>query len=316
MSPAPDPLYQTMTRVGVKVSPAEFAAAVAECFRMAEPIAEAVVQARFRKSHGYRDFRGMLRRASLAPGARVLAIGCGKGLAGRSAAYAAVVTKEIHPEAAVEELNYSVGAENGSPAVYDMVVTHSLLHFAFDYAPLCEFVCRSLTAQGCYVMANEPNARFWGNETCVAELERVSTSEARRRQLLKYAEPSRYWAKLVRAVRPEGSSDVAAGVNRLLRERLGMNGELSMKEILRIVDPHVRDQAPGSYRLGSDGLDWESLGAGPLAELKLDAVRTSGFVMRDNPARIPERWRELDHELAERFPLDGCSFTALWRRAA
>jgi hypothetical protein len=314
MSPAPDPLSETLLRVGVKHDRAAFAQAVAECFRIAEPMPEGVVQERFRKSHGYRDFRGMLRKAGLAPDARVLAIGCGPGLAGRSAAYAALVTREVYPTAAVEQMDYTAGLEQSAAAPYDMVVTHSLLHFFFDYAPLCGLIDSTLAEAGAYVMANEPNARFWRNETCVAELERVSAADSRRRHLLKFADPARYWARLLRAVRPKSGNDVTAGVNRLLRERLGMRGELTAKEILRIVDPHVHDEYPGTYRLGSDGLDWDELAGGPLSELRLESVRTSGYIMRDNPVRVPERWRELNEELARRFPLDGCSFTALWRR--
>jgi hypothetical protein len=105
-----------------------------------------------------------------------------------------------------------------------------------------------------------------------------------------------------------------AGVNRLLRARLGMRGELTAKEVLRIVDPHERDDSPGTYRLGSDGLEWEALAAGPLSGFALESVRTSGYLVRDNPVRVPRRWRALDRDLTMRFPLDGRVFTALWRR--
>lgn len=304
-----------MRRVGIQLDRAEFAAAVAESFRTVEPVSETVVQERFRKSHSYRDFRGMLRKAALHADGRVLAIGCGQGLAGRSAGYAAAVTREVYPTALIESVNYSIGGSEPAATPYEMVVTHSLLHFVFDFSPLCRFIDRSLAAGGSYIMANEPNARFWRNAQCVAELERVSAADGRRRHLLKYAEPSRYWAKLVRTVRSlQSGPDITAGVNRLLRERFGMPGELTAKEILRIVDPHLRDQSAGTYRLGSDGLDWDNLAAGPLSAFHLEAARTSGYVMRDNPARIPERWRELDTDLARQFPLDGCSFTALWRK--
>jgi len=296
------------------MQPAEFAAAVAESFREAEPVPEAVVEQRFRAGRGYRDLRGMLRKAGLAPQARVLAIGCGKGLAGRSAMYAAAVTREVYPSAAVDEINYGLSLERAPGAPYDAVVTHSLLHFVWDTEPLCRLICGAMAGAGSYVMANEPNARFWSNPECTAELERVSAAEDRRRRLLKYAEPSRYLSRLLRAVRPHETRDVAAGVNRLLRGRLGMRGELTAREIVRIADPHVHDAAPGARRLGSDGLDWDCLEAGPLRGLEIESVRTSGYVMRNNPARVPERWRELDRELARRFPLDGCFFTALWRR--
>jgi hypothetical protein len=313
MAPTPDRRYEILSRVGVKLDPVEFAHAVAESFRAVMPTPEAELQERFRKSRAYRDFRGTLRKAALPAGARVLAIGCGPGLAGRSAEYAALVTREVYPAAAVERLNYTPGIEKAANAQYDMVVTHSLLHFLFDYAPLCCLIRRTVAAGGSYLMANEPNARFWRNEDCIAELERVSTADRRRRRLLRFAEPSRYWGWLARAVRPNGG-DMASGVNQLLRERIGMRSELSSKEILRIVDPHVRDEFPDAHGLGSDGLDWETLACGPFGGMKLEEVRTSGYVMRDNPSRVPERWRELNEELTRRHPLDGRSFTALWRR--
>jgi hypothetical protein len=313
-TPAADPLYEILSRIGIKHNASEFTQAVAESFRTVEPVPEAVVQDRFRKSRAYRDFRGMLRRAALAPDARVLAIGCGRGLAGRSAEYAATVTREVYPEAVVEQMDYTAGIEETAGAPYDVVVTHSLLHFVFDYSPLCDLIHRTLSAAGCYVMANEPNVRFWRNAECVAELERVSRAEGRRRRLLKFTAPSRYWARLMRAMRPNAGGDMTAGVNRMLRERLGMRGELAANEILRIVDPHVRDEFAGGRRLGSDGLDFDALARGPLCRFELESVRTSGYVMRDNPARVLERWRELNDELTKRFPLDGCSFTALWRR--
>lgn len=303
-----------MTRVGLSLAPEEFAAAVSECFRLAEPISEEVVQERFRKGRPYRDFRTMLRRAQLPPDARILAVGCGRGLAGRSAAYAAGVTREVYPLATIHQVNYSPGGEEAAAPPYDMVVTHSLVHFLLEPGPLCRFVCAATAEHGCYLMANEPNARFWRNGECVAAMEQASLFESRRREFRKYADPARYFARLLRVVRPGETADLAAGVNRLLRQRLAMTGELTTKEIVRIVDPHVRDIVPGTYRLGSDGLDWDDLAAGPMPGWKPAAVMTSGYVMRDNPARVPERWREFDQELAERHPHDGRSFTALWRR--
>jgi hypothetical protein len=302
-----------MLSVGVKRDPAEFVAAVAESFRAAEAISDSDRQERFRRSHSYRDFRGMLRKTDLPPDARLLAVGCGYGLAGRGAEYPAAVIREIYPLAEVDQANYTIRSEGPIAGRYDLVVTHSMLHFALDFAPLCDYVLRRLAPGGVWVMANEPNARFWRNAQCVAELERVNAAEGRRRNLLKYADPSRYLVWLLRAMRPDSAGDITAEVNRQVRERLGIQSDLSAREILRIVDPHVRDPFPGTSPLGSDGLDWDDLAGGPLLRMKLDSVRTSGYVMRDNPARLPERWRELNREMARRFPMDGCSFTALWR---
>jgi hypothetical protein len=243
----------------------------------------------------------------------VLAVGCGPGLAGRTAGFAAEVVREVLPHAAVEQVNYT----HGAPApgnTYDLVVTHSLLHFALDLDALGEFLLAAVPPGGWYVMGNEPNARFWANRECLLALEEVDEAESRRNQMRKLADPARYLLRLRRALNPRPAPDTTAGVNRLLRDRLGMTGELTAKEIVRIVDPHLPDEMPGEYRLGSPGLHWTALATGPLADMTLETVRTSGYVMRDNPAQVPERWRKLDERLKRRFPRDGRSFSALWQR--
>ena len=107
----------------------------------------------------------------------------------------------------------------------------------------------------------------------------------------------------MRLLGARGHEDAFAKASRLLRERLGLRGALTVREIIDILEPH------------RDGLSWEELETGALAGMRLEAVRTSGYVMRDHPARVPTRWRALDKSLAKRYPQDGCVFSALWRQA-
>ena len=309
-------LEQTMRRVGAALPPEEFVAAVAETYRKVQAVSEATMDARFRRTRAYGDFQALLREAALPAGARVLALGCGPGRAGRSAAFAAAVTREIYPEVKIEQAAFTPCGGTAAPAgQYDLVVTHSFLHFLLDLAPLGAFLRGALDSGGRYVMANEPNARFWRNAECLSALDRVDADEARRNRLRRYTDPSRYAAKLLRSIRPARRPDPTAGVNGVLRQRFGLRGELTAPEIARICDPYVPHARPGHPTRGYDGLDWSELEAGPLAGLRVEAVRTSGYVMRDNPDPVPERWRALDGGLAARYPLDGCSFSALWRRA-
>jgi hypothetical protein len=111
-------------------------------------------------------------------------------------------------------------------------------------------------------------------------------------------------------VRGGATPDTVARINLHLRSKFGLQDDLTVKEIVRLADPHQPDEHPGDFVYGSDGLDWASLSCG----FKLDEVRTSGYVMRENPARVPDRWRKLNDDLASRYPLDGCSFSALWRK--
>src|SRR5262249_16721627 len=147
-------------------------------------------------------------------------------------------------------------------AAYGCVVTHSLLHFLFDPLEVCEAIHGLVTPRGMYVMANEPNSRFWANPVCVRELRRVDGLESRGGRLRRYVDPLRDWSRLVRTVRPETATNTIAGINRMLRERFGLHGDLTVKEIVRIVDPHQPDANPGEFRYGSDGLDWNDLSAG------------------------------------------------------
>ncbi len=314
---APPALRDTMWRVGAGVRPTEFVQAVVEAFRTVEVISEDAVEARFRASRPFRDFTALLRETPLSA-ARVLAIGCGRGLAGRGSSYAAAVIRETCAPGAIAELDCLDLTPDTLPqarAPYQLVVTHSLLHFLHDLKPIGRLLLQMIAPGGRYIMANEPNARFWTNPECVRGMQEAGAWEGRRKHLRKYIDPARYWSRLRRLAFGE-QRDSIGEMNALLRDRLGLTGELTAKEIVRIVDPHLPDGRPGEFPLGCEGLDWSQLESGPLFGLRLEAVRTSGYVMRENPDRIPERWRATDEKLASLYPLDGCSFSAQWSRAA
>jgi hypothetical protein len=299
-----------MERVGARVSPVEFVDAVIRAFRCVEPLADSVVYGRFRRSRAWSDFVALLLHAGLRLGARVLCVGCGEALAGRSSVYASAVVLENYPWAEPDLFDIDPGGWNFDAGPYECIVSHSLLHFVYDPFPVCESIYRLVAPGGVYIMANEPNARFWSNGACLQELHRVDREEARRRRWRRYAEPARYLSRLIRAIAPEPKPGAVAGINRMLRERLRLRGDLTFKEIVRIADPHQPDRNPGEFAYGTNGLDWTNLSAG----FQLESVRTSGYVMRDNPMRVPARWCETDARMAARFPLDGCSFSALWRK--
>ncbi len=296
-----------MRRVGATAPPGEFKAALAKAWKAAQSVSDEEVRKRFGTTRGYRDFCVLLRECALQQGARILAIGTGGGMGGRRAVYAASVIREQYAGAAVEELNLGDSAPltNGPvPAErrFDLVVTHSFLHYVPEFHPVCEWVCESVKPGGGYLMANEPNVRFWRNEECVREMERVGAAESRRDRLWKLANPGSYLAKARQVLEGRPSRDEFAEASRLLREWMHLRADLTVEEILAIVEPH------------RGGLSWAELAAGPLSGMRLENVRTSGYVRRDNPARVPARWREADGSLASRYPLDGCSFSALWRK--
>src|SRR5213075_3277712 len=115
------------------------------------------------------------------------------------------------------------------------------------------------------------------NADCVAGMKKVAAWESRRKSLRKYMDPARYWNRLMRLTHGPGP-DFVAKINRRLRDRFGLHGDLTAKEIVRIIDPHLPEDYPGAFDLGSEGLSWTDLESGPLAGLRIEAVRTSGYV--------------------------------------
>jgi len=247
----------------------------------------------------------------------VLAIGCGRGFAGRSSGYAASVVREVFgPAEAAEVDRLDVTPELLSEVrePYDIVVTHSLLHFVFEFRPLCRLIQNLVAPGGAYVMANEHNSRFWANPECVREMKNVAAAESRGKRLRKLLDPERYWRRIQRLGRPKPAwSDQ---INQILRARFHLAADLTQKEIVRIIDPYMPDPYSGDCPIGKDGMNWADLENGPLAQMRLEHVVTSGYVMRSNPERVPEPWRALDEALSSRHPLDGFSYTALWRKVA
>jgi len=311
-----------MDRVGAAMPPGEFVRVVVEVFQEVWYKPEATMRSRFRQSRSYRDFVGLLAAVPLAEGARILALGCGAGYGGRGSGFAAEVV-----EACVRERRHltvdrmeitprileSPAAEAGTGGRYSLVVTHSTLRYIFDYRPLCRLLDSLVEPGGRYLMANEPNARFWKNPVCLDAVRLKESEERRRKHVARLIDPQRYWNKALRLMHLEREPSPFARVNRILRGRLGLSGDLTPAEIQHINEPHLPDASPDGLRLGSNGLDWERLQEF-FPALRLDLVRTSGYVARDNPHRLSREWRVADRALALRYPLDGCSFGALWRK--
>jgi hypothetical protein len=312
----PAGLRDTMWRVGAVARPADFVAAVVDAWRAVEAVTEAEVQARFRATRAYRNFRGALRLAARS-GARVLAIGFGRGFGGRSSAYAASVAREVFSSAEIREIDrLDVTPETLSDPrpPYDIVVTHSLLHFVYEFRPFCRLIRQLVAPGGAYVMANEPNARFWSNAECVRRMREAAASQSRSNRLRKFVDPARYWGRIRRFGRRKPCS--SERINGILRERFHLTASLTPKEIVRLIDPYLPDGYPGVSPIGGDGISWAALAEGPLSGMELQNVVTSGYVLRGNPDVVPERWRAIDERLASQYPQDGCSFTAVWRKVA
>lgn len=307
-------LQEICSRVGCQ-SPEILTSAVATAFMEAQTGVDGAHMARhFRACPSYGDFTAALKRAGeLFPAPSVLVLGIGKGFTGRDSAYAAQVVHEWIPQGKVTRLDVTpTNLYQPAAARYDLIVSHSLAHFLFDQTAFYAFVRARLDPAGAYVMGGEPNARYWKNSECLARLKEMEESRRKARAL----HPRRYLGALVRFFRkPAPMPAFERSVNSILRERYGLSGDLTRKEMNRIADPYFPDELPGEHPLGGKGIDWEADLVRHLPGFRLEFIGTARFLGKTNPNNLPPAWQKVNAELEQRFPQDGNVFSALWVRS-
>lgn len=329
-------LEATMRRVGANISAQEFVRVVSNTYHAIE--AENYVRVRhalFPRSGSHQDLKSALTQCKRhLPGPiTVLNIGCGAG-------YEAGVLREIFDSEDVDKIvltdispdmvdnakarlaslyhksAFQMGSiENLQVGVFDLVMTHSLVHHIADLSRFFKAVSEATAEGKYYVMAHEPSSRFYRNPECLWVNDEVRRSEERRKMLRKCVDPRRWISKLRRMIQP---SDVDRSLyqrmNDQLRASVGFSSDLTPREIEKLVDIHSPCSLPGDFSIGCDGFDWETMHQSFLEEFELVKVWTSDYMGGTNPSRLPLRWQQVNDALAEKYPLDGSNFTVLWRK--
>lgn len=326
-------LKATMERVGVTCDPEEFVLVVSNAYHEVEAQRHAVdLHAYFRTSGGYENFKQALQRArkALDRPVSILNVGCGAG-------FDLEVLREVFSNEEVKKVvccDISADMQaiarqkaNGYPCrfvlakvdealvygPYDLVVTHAMVHHVADLASFLSTINRAVVPGGAYVMGHEPNSRFWLNTECQSQLNRMRTTESRRRRMRKYLKPSSYIFKAARMLGVSADDSLEERINRILRMRHQFKSDLTPQEIRRLVDVHVPDWFGGNFKIGFDGFDLDQLRSEFLRGFKLAWVGTSGYLGETCSASdLPERWQKVDRQLAEKYPLDGSNFSAFW----
>jgi SAM-dependent methyltransferase len=328
-------LEATMRRVGAAMSCEAFLREVNVAYFEANARQYAVGMHQFLRQHGsHQHFQralaevGRLRAGPL----RILDVGCGAG-------YELGILREVFPASAVElvvgldispeMLARARGQINGYPCrlllgelpdalvdgPYDLVMTHALVHHIPTLARFFAGVDRAVAPGGFYLMGHEPNRRHWTNLETMPFFQELQRSQRRHKRLRQYLQPSRYLTKMARVLRLADDSSAEAEASRLLRERFHLVGDLTPREVQRIVNVHTPCRLPGDFRIGLDGFDWDELNAEMLRGFEIRSLATyPHFAHSCNPLDWPENWRELEAKLAEQYPLDGICFTALWQK--
>jgi hypothetical protein len=315
-------LQRAMSRVQTSLSPKEFIECVSLAFQEMQAKSPLHVSA-LRHQASFRIFVETLTAAKLdLPKPISLAVlGCGWGLGGIGPSFAAQVAREVFAEdiGSINEIavtsqmlvdgHESIAQQKAIP--FDLVVSFSLLHFLPNLGPAFRLVNDLLHPKGAFVMAHEPNARYWRNSECQQTYRQFQRSK-RPRQIA-HSVGSRL-ARVIRPSRLSGGMDLYDSINQELRTKLGFIADLTRDEIGRIVDVHRPGAIRSNFKIGLDGFDFEDLNSGYLKEYELKKVLTSGHLAYNEPQCLAPRWQQMEQSLAEKYPLDGCVFCSYWRR--
>ncbi|MEZ5353273.1 MAG: hypothetical protein R2762_11605 [Bryobacteraceae bacterium] len=298
--------------------------AFADAQRSMRAEAGSAVSPEFRDCPSFGVFRGALEqaRSALAPSRRrgavsILAVGARPEIPARDSGYAADVTAEVFgSEAQITRME--IGCQDlAQPAggeTYDLVVTHSLPHFFLDMPAFLKLVTARVRAGGGYVMGSEPNRRYWSNAELAAQYRELAASVRRRRTIGSLVNP----VQIVRRFFPKRAAGAGTPfpqrVNMLLRERHGLQGDLTAEEMNRISDPFFPHELSSGGGPGGPGLDWEHELPAMMPGFRREWIATTRFLGRLNPNTLAPVWQQAHAKMERQFPLDGSVFSALWWR--
>jgi len=309
-------LSELISQAGVSLEPESFITLVSEVFQTVQAThAAADMSARFRADAGYRTFREALQFAQqrLRQPVSVLVLGCGAGYAGCGPAYAVSVLQEVFPAGAVRKLREMATSpiypEELQGAPYDVVVSHSMWHFIPGLVRFAAGFADLVQPGGYYIMGREPNARFVANAECREHRAAARKSIRLRGKLLAMLRrPLKYRHTAARPM------TLHEQINRVLRTRHNFQIDLTAGQISRLVDPHFPVESSTMFHIGCNGFDWTHLGTDFLPSFELAWVGTAGHLGVLDRARLSRRWIREEARLAQQYPYDGSSFSAVWLR--
>lgn len=191
---------------------------------------------------------------------------------------------------------------------YDVIVTNALLHHLPN--PLETFIelAKLTSSSGVWLSGHEPSSRFYQNPECASTHGRFKVYQRRHR----FYEPSKYWntirRKLGKDVDPAKETAVQAvqkGFFRTAPDR---------KLIVRLVDFYVAHSAEEAAQ--SRGFDFERMQEAWEGVWSLEWVKSYSFMGDTYEGKLSAQWAEEAKRLSEKYPRDGASFSAVWRRVA
>jgi len=319
-------LGDLMRQVGADMPAERFLAVVTRTYQEVKQQGYAGdVETAFRRSPSHGVFGDALvaARKILPPRPAILVLGCGPELAGCDATYAAAVVESVFPVAARGSLAChdvrppTEDREAWAPPIaggpFDLLVSHSLVHFAADVPGLLAGIAGQVAPRGVYVMAHEPNARYWRNAACQRARSDWLAALRRRKTLAKYFSPGRYLSRLTQWWLPR-RPDLTVAVNRELRQRHGFTADLRPGELSRLVDPHRPGGLGDAWKIGLDGFDGDALRSECLPAFQQRWLATYDHLGYRGDRPLPRSWQQVERALRTNYPSDGAVLSAVWQK--
>jgi SAM-dependent methyltransferase len=319
-------LRSVMQRTGSELEPLEFIEAVSLAFQEVQSCRERKnTEQGFRADPSFLLFERALRFAwESATPRSILVLGCARGFAGKTAEFARTTIEEICQPAASRKIDFldlspgdlrshGGGTSTSQASRYDLVVSHSLLHFVPDVSPFFRLVRSVLHSGGGLILSHEPNARFWRNADCMAAL-----AELRDVRLRRWKRIPRPAAVLARFRRPAAVPQTSFfdEVNKMLAQYHGFKSALAENEIRRLVDVHRPEATPGDFRIGCDGFDMDEIIPTYLPGFRSSWTATCNHLGYYSHESLSSGWRQREAALAGQHPQDGSVVTAYLREEA
>lgn len=311
-------LATIMERLGVSLSPEAFQYEAARAYETiaSGTRAAGLVEPALQTCHSYPVFRSALRRAG--PAKRVLVLGCGEGLPGLDSEYPSKEWLEAWPETPVVDrmaLSWPVLLnKNGwGRDEYDVVVSHSMLHFIYRIDLALERIKQVLRPGGMYVMGKEVNARFGRVPELVQNAIRLNQELATRKRLRSIVDFKRYYRRLGPLFATDPPLSWTEGVNLVLRRRLQTRGDLTSAELSRLVEVHRPLLPHSDQQVGMQGFDVDFLSGTYLEGFELDWFESSGYLGYQHCHQWSAKWLRQNRTLAAQHAGRGVYFSACWR---
>jgi len=211
----------------------------------------------------------------------------------------------LFPEAEILSPPKRLLSDPGRTGRYDLVVTNAVLHHILDWQSLVRKLVTFLKPGGLYFMGHEPSVRFTNNR----EIQEACTSFLREWRWRRYFKISQWISAIRRRMPP--SSDAPRMTSVIAQKRGLIKKRLSPDHVRAIVDVHV----PNPSWEDCTGFDLEAAKTALSPELSFVAAKAYGFFFALVGRDLSAKWRQKEEALAKKYPMDGATFSALWRKA-